>query len=1123
MTKISRYAIDDKVTGSDKWIGSDAQTQYTTKNFTPTKLAVYFNENQIIDIGTPIRYKYDILEIGDVRLPGTITFDPQVGTPYSLSNISSFILSKHTLKGNDVTQYLNFLIGSKVLIYKADDINIFGLYNVVSLIENITEPAFFDVVVSYITGNGSIVEDKDYLISLIDITSGNIPTKTSDLINDGEDGINPFITLQDIPPSTTPNLNSVLLEGNTSLLDAKIGELYLYDTTITNYGKIQLNNNVFTVTNSLNNNIISSEVGTLRVWNTLGVEGIFNYTSLTGGRIYNLPDNSGTIALTSDLASYVPYTGATGDINIGNNSIYTDGGAKLWNNGIVEGTSFQFAGYVGSLQSIASTNKSWLLPDASGTIALTSDIPTKTSDLINDGEDGINPFITLNDIPVSGLTSVGLTMPIAFNVANSPLTSDGTIAVSAAGTSSQYIRGDGQLATLPSSGGGGSSVFYYLNGSIAASVATYNQLSNTAVIGTGTDFTLTGNGLISQFLTDIGNPNRLQIPSGAWNFEMFFSMSSSGGTPKFYVELLKYNGTTFTTIANNSAAPETISGGTSIDLYLSSLAVPETTLLLTDRLAIRVYIVNSTGGRTATLHTENSHLCQITTTFASGISALNGLTSNNQYLTVGTSGTNFNISSVSETHTFNLPTASATNRGALSTTDWTAFNGKFTLPALTSGSVLFSNGTTIAQDNANFFFDDTNNRLGIGTNAPSNQLHITNGTSSSYLGINSGVGIQSNSSGSGLITAINVTPSDPINGISNGANFGFNGTSNNFFGIGLGAIRNSRYDMWFQTGSGNGGGYRWYIGTSEKMTMFSNGNLSINNTTDNGSKFQIKAGGSTSTDIAIKVRNATDTSDLLSFNGLGNVTFGNLNPSVDSVIKLGVLYDGIRSARGGITWHDNTNTTGKIHTEFDGSTMTSMVFGSLYNSGYNSNSLMVIRGNGNIGINEITPTAKLHIKAPGALSTDIALRVRNSADTGDLLLVRGDNFVTVNKLIPTEIVFNGGAQQIGINGISNLTRYYSSGLIGQKIQSQTGYNLLLSPGTVAGQTVVIESTGGSTPSINNSAILQANSTTQGFLPPRMTNAQRIAIATPAVGLCVYCTDVVEGLYINKSTGWTYIG
>jgi hypothetical protein len=38
---------------------------------------------------------------------------------------------------------------------------------------------------------------------------------------------------------------------------------------------------------------------------------------------------------------------------------------------------------------------------------------------------------------------------------------------------------------------------------------------------------------------------------------------------------------------------------------------------------------------------------------------------------------------------------------------------------------LFSNGSTIAQDNANFFWDDTNNRLGIGNATPSHPLDVT--------------------------------------------------------------------------------------------------------------------------------------------------------------------------------------------------------------------------------------------------------------------------------------------------------------------------------------------------------------------------------------------------------------
>lgn len=63
---------------------------------------------------------------------------------------------------------------------------------------------------------------------------------------------------------------------------------------------------------------------------------------------------------------------------------------------------------------------------------------------------------------------------------------------------------------------------------------------------------------------------------------------------------------------------------------------------------------------------------------------------------------------------------------------------------------------------------------------------------------------------------------------------------------------------------------------------------------------------------------------------------------------------------------------------------------------------------------------------------------------------------------------------------------------------------------------------GSTSTIVASAILSLTSTTRGFLPPRMTNAQRTAISSPAVGLVVYCTDTVEGLYIYKSTGWTFV-
>jgi hypothetical protein len=416
--------------------------------------------------------------------------------------------------------------------------------------------------------------------------------------------------------------------------------------------------------------------------------------------------NSSTGKWENSSAGYVPYTGAVTTVNLGAQSILAGSFVKAG------GTSSQFLKADGSVDS--STY-------GTGTV-----------------------------------TSVALTMPTAFSVANSPITTAGTLAVTGAGTVGQYIRGDGSLADFPATTGGGSSVSYYLNGSVSQGTiggVAYKELNKTPIFGAGTDISINANGYIASFITDAGDPNKLLIPAGNWNFETYFSASSNGGSPSFYIELYKYNGTTFTLIASSSSAPELIAFGTNLNPYFSALAVPETVLALTDRLALRYYVTHS--GRTITLHTENNHLCQVITTFTSGLTALNGLTSQVQYLTVGTSGTDFAISSATDTHTFNLPTASATNRGALSSADWTTFNNKqnaLTNPVTGTGTTNYLPKFTGASTIGNSNIQDSGTLVSVGVAATfsntlqANTTTVTNGTRS-WIISPSGASIQEEFSG----------------------------------------------------------------------------------------------------------------------------------------------------------------------------------------------------------------------------------------------------------------------------------------------------------------------------------------------------------------------------------------
>jgi hypothetical protein len=203
-------------------------------------------------------------------------------------------------------------------------------------------------------------------------------------------------------------------------------------------------------------------------------------------------------------------------------------------------------------------------------------------------------------------------------------------------------------------------------------------------------------------------------------------------------------------------------------------------------------------------------------------------------------------------------------------------------------------------------------------------------------------------------------------------------------------------------------------------------------------------------------------------------------------------------------------------------------------STFNSYGLLV--RNGSVGIGTSTPTARLQVQGTGSTSVTTSLLVQNSLGTAALQVADNGNTSLGSPNFNDRLEVYGNIliranDRIRLAGTSDgNTALYATGGANAQMNVKNGSTSVFdfTFGTIGATTRMlrVNSHDSTTPSVvvgNNatsvaSAVLVAESTTQGFLPPRMTDAQIRAIASPVNGLVAYNTTI-DHLCVYQGGAW----
>ena len=168
MARISSYPLDITIQDTDAWVGSDSVSR-STKQYTALAVANYLNIKGKISISAQMVFR------SVSSNPGAGDFTGPVDGS-AMTAITTMQLSTADVSGQDVVAFMNYLVGSNILISEQNEISTFGHFLIDSY--TVSTPGFYTLNLTNIGGNGNVSDLIYYDFAVFQLSSQQSPTFT---------------------------------------------------------------------------------------------------------------------------------------------------------------------------------------------------------------------------------------------------------------------------------------------------------------------------------------------------------------------------------------------------------------------------------------------------------------------------------------------------------------------------------------------------------------------------------------------------------------------------------------------------------------------------------------------------------------------------------------------------------------------------------------------------------------------------------------------------------------------------------------------------------------------------------------------------------------------------------